>query len=147
MTINAAALKKLTVARSQLLLNKGHGFWGVLALRLKLKEDPSCRTLAVDGKHVFYNPEFVLGLTDSLCRSAMAHEVMHCVFDHMRRRGSRNPKKWNYAGDYAINLVLEEAGFEIGAGWLIDKAYAGLSADEIYMRLPDPPDEGGNDTP
>jgi predicted metal-dependent peptidase len=140
---NPDALKKLSTARAQLLLNKGQGFWGVLALRLNLVERPECKTLAVDGKNVFYNPEFVLGLTDSLCRSAMAHEVMHCVLDHMRRRGSRNPKKWNHAGDYAINLILEEGGFEIGKGWLLHKNYAGMSADEIYNMLPD--DDGNDD--
>lgn len=141
MTINAEALKKLSVARAQLLLNKGQGFWGVLALRLKLVEDLGCKTLAVDGKNVFYNPEFVLSLSDSLCRSAMAHEVMHCVLDHMSRRTDRNPVKWNQAGDYAINLVLEEGGFEIGAGWLLDKRYVGMSADDIYAQLPDPPED------
>lgn len=141
-TPNPEALKKLSIARAQLLLNKGQGFWGVLALRLKLVEEPSCKTLAVDGKHVFYNPEFVLGLTDSLCRSAMAHEVMHCVFDHMRRRADRNPRKWNRAGDYAINLVLEEGGFEIGENWLLNKSFAGMSADEIYNLLPDDGDDG-----
>ena len=55
---------------AQLLLNKGQGFWGVLALRLKLVEDPNCKTLAVDGKHVFYNPGFVMGLSDS-CAAAL----------------------------------------------------------------------------
>lgn len=144
-TPSPEALKKLSTARAQLLLNKGQGFWGVLALRLKLVEDASHKTLAVDGKHVFYNPEFVLGLTDSLCRSAMAHEVMHCVFGHMRRRADRNPRKWNRAGDYAINLVLEEGGFEIGENWLLNKAYAGMTADEIYAMLPDPDDGSDSD--
>ena len=43
----------------------------------------------------------------------MAHEV-YCVLGHMSRRGARHPRKWNQAGDYAINLILEEADFEIG---------------------------------
>jgi predicted metal-dependent peptidase len=143
MTSNPEALKKLSVARAQLILNKGQGFWGVLALRLNLVERPECKTLAVDGKSVFYNPDFVMSLSDSLCRSAMAHEVMHCVLDHMRRRGDRSPKKWNQAGDYAINLILEEGGFEIGESWLLHKNYAGMSADEIYNMLPD--DDSGDD--
>ena len=94
-------------------------------------ERADIKTLAVDGKNVFYNPDFVLSLTDTLCRSAMAHEVMHCVFDHITRYGSREPKKWNYAGDYVINQLLHDAGFEIGAGWLLDARYKGMHADEV----------------
>lgn len=142
---SAAARQKLTIARAQLLLNKGHGFWGVLALRLGLHERPDIKTLAVDGKRMFYNADFVMTLSDSLCRSAIAHEVMHCVFEHVGRRGARNPRKWNQAGDFAINLTLKDAGFEIGQGWLLSDAYRDMSADQIYDMLPDSPDDDGND--
>lgn len=140
--MNPQAHKKLTVARSQLIL--GHPFFGMLALRLRLVERTDIPTLAVDGKHVFYNPEFVLGLSDSLCRSALAHEVMHCVLAHIGRRGARDPKKWNYAGDYALNQVLQDSGFEIGKGWLLHPQYQGMSADQIYALLPDDPDGDGD---
>jgi predicted metal-dependent peptidase len=136
-SVNQIAFKKLSTARSQLILNKGHGFWGSLALRLKLVEDESLPTLAVDGRHIFYNPGFVIELSDSLVRSALAHEVMHCVFDHMKRRGDRKPRKWNQAGDYVINLVLQDAGFEIGSNWLLSPAFRDMTADEIYAQLPD----------
>ena len=141
MTINAQAAHKLTVARSQLILSQP--FFGMLALRLRLVERADIKTLAVDGKNVFYNPDFVLGLTDTLCRSAMAHEVMHCVFDHITRCGAREPKKWNYAGDYVINQLLHDAGFEIGEGWLLDARYKGMHADEVYSLLPDNPENNG----
>lgn len=78
---------KLSIARSRLLLD--HPFFGVLALRLQFVEDTSIPTLAVDGKSIFYNPQFVDDLSDELCRSAIAHEVMHPVLDHMTRRGGR----------------------------------------------------------
>ena len=137
---NPAALKKLTVARSQLIL--GHGFFGMLALRLKLVERASIPTLAVDGRHVFYNPQFVLGLSDSLTRSALAHEVMHCVLEHIGRRAGRHPKKWNQAGDFALNQILQDSGFEIGKGWLLSPVYKDMTADQIYAALPDPPEDG-----
>lgn len=137
------AAKKLTIARTKLLLS--NGFFGMLALRLQLVEDTSIRTLAVDGRNIFYNPEFVMGLSLDLTCSAVAHEVMHCVFEHMSRRGDRSPKKWNYAGDYAINQILQDAGFEIGKGWLIHPNYKDMTADEIYSMLPDDP-EGNDDS-
>lgn len=141
--MNQAAFDRLSTARSQLIIDKGHGFWGSLALRLKLVERESIPTLAVDGKRIFYNPDFINKLSGPLVKSALAHEVMHCVFDHFTRRGDRNPRKWNQAGDYAINLVLQDAGFEIGDGWLLSPAFRDMTADEIYAQLPD--GESGND--
>lgn len=140
---NTNAAKKLATARAQLVL--GNPFFGMLALRLRLTENLAVKTLAVDGKSVFYNPEFVLGLSDSLCRSAMAHEVMHCVLDHMSRRETREAQRWNRAADYALNQILKDAGFEIGEGWLLSSAYRGMSADQIYNMLPtnDSDSDGG----
>jgi hypothetical protein len=39
---------------------------------------------------------------------------------HMVRRGDRDLQLWNYACDYAVNLVLQESRFPLGEGWLID---------------------------
>lgn len=130
---------KLSVARSRLLLD--HPFFGVLALRLQFVEDATVPTLAVDGKSIFYNPQFVDDLSDELCRSAIAHEVMHCVLDHAYRRSGHEPRKWNVACDYAVNLILQDAGLPIGPGWLINRAYRDMSAEEIYAALPDNDDQ------
>ncbi|PTT39225.1 hypothetical protein DBR23_11770 [Acidovorax sp. HMWF018] len=132
---NAQAARKLTAARSKLIM--GQPFFGMLALRLALVERSDIPTLAVDGKSVFYNPQFVLGLSDRLCQSAMAHEVMHCVLAHISRRGSREPLRWNYAIDFAANLVLKDSGFEIGDGWLLDNKYRDMTAEQIYPLLPE----------
>ena len=139
--MNAEAANKLSIARSQLLLD--HPFFGVLALKLHLVENEQIPTLAVDGVNIYYNPQFVLHrLTQDTCRSAVAHEVMHCVFEHILRRGARNPLRWNKAGDYAINPILKNAGLPLGDGWLYNKAWENMSADEIYELLDDQPDSG-----
>ena len=137
---NAAALTKLTNARAGLVLD--HGFFGMLALRLQLVEDNRIPTLAVDGKKIYYNAEFVLGLSMPLTKSAIAHEVMHCVFEHIGRRAQRNPRKWNMAGDYVINQVLKDSGFEIGQGWLLEPAYKDMTADHIYSLMPEDDGKG-----
>lgn len=136
---NPAAAKALSVARSKLLL--AHSFFGMLALRLQLIEQPNIPTLAVDGRNIFYNPDFILGLSQDLLQSAVAHEVMHCALDHISRRGVRSPQRWNYAGDYAINQILKDAGFEIGKKWLLSPQYKGMTADQIYSMLPDSPED------
>lgn len=140
------AARKLAIARSQLVINKGQGFWGSLALRLLLVERNDIPTLAVDGKHIFYNAKFIRDtLTDSLTRSAMAHEVMHIAMENFVRRGERDHNRWNQACDYVNNQMLHDAGFEIGKDWLLNPAYAGKSAEEVYSLLPPPPP--GGETP
>lgn len=138
--MNQKARDQLTNARTSLLLD--HFFFGRLALYLEFVEEPECKTLAVDGKHIFYNPEFVLSLSRELTKSAIVHEVMHCVFVHMSRRGTRAPRKWNMAGDYAINDIIKAAGFPLDKGWLHSAAYVGMGAEHIYDLLPD---DGGGD--
>ena len=119
--MNTNAAKKLTISRSKLLLD--NYFFGRLALYLQMVEEPEIPTLAVDGVHIYYNPQFILSLSEELVTSAIAHEIMHCVFEHIFRRGSRDPFLWNCAGDYAINLVLADSGFRLGPGWLLNVKY------------------------
>jgi predicted metal-dependent peptidase len=125
-------------ARAALLV--GAPFWGVLSLRLVPIEDSSVSTMQTDGVSIRFNPDFVAGLSRSLLRTTIAHETMHCAALHHTRRGGRTPRRWNIACDYAINPLLVEAGFELPAGMLLDPAYGGLSAEDIYARLP--PDDG-----
>jgi len=132
---NEAKFDQVTKARARLI--HWQPFFGVLALQLNMQETHDVPTLGVDGKTIFYNPDFVGTLTFDLLCSAMCHEVMHCVFDHVTRRGSRDAKRWNYAGDYAINLLLKEMGLTLGSTWLYDEQYKDMTADEIYNKLPE----------
>lgn len=135
------AEKKMAKARTGLVLDAP--FFGSIALRMQVKEDPSCETMWVDGKHLGYNPEFVDGLTLGQTKGVLAHEVMHIAASHHLREGTRNHARWNMAGDYAINDNLTEAGFELPPGALqgqgLDK-----SAEAIYPTIPEPePGDGG----
>lgn len=145
------ALNSLTKARAALILDQP--FFGSLALRLRLVEATSVgsrpiKTMAVDGKHIFYNPEFVKELSLKHLIFVVAHEVMHCVWQHMTRRGARDPKKWNMAGDYVINDMLKNLkdsrgnhSFEMPDMGLWSAAFSGpdWTADKVYNHLPDPP--------
>jgi predicted metal-dependent peptidase len=150
-TPDAEVLKKLTKARATLIIDQP--FFGTLALRLKLVPMPDeleamqkargmKPTLAVDGEHIYYCEDFIRDLDLPLVKSALAHEVGHCVFDHIGRRGHRDPTGWNMAGDYVINDMLKDAGFPLGEGWLWNAAYKGMSADQIYNQLPKNPQGG-----
>lgn len=139
---NKAAYDKVIRARTNLLIS--NGFFGFLAMQLRLVETTEMPTAAVDGVSMYYNPDFVMELTEPELEFVVAHEVMHCCFSHMTRRGSRDPVGWNVAGDFSINLDLQEAGFTLidrpikGKPFkvLIDVKYKGMTTEEIYESLP-----------
>lgn len=135
----ATASQKMVKARANLVM--GHPFFGTLALRLKIVEDPNIETAACDGTSIRYNPKFVDKMPLSKVQGMIAHEVMHPAFLHHTRRGARNVKKWNQACDYSINTILQNAGFDLPEGGCINPAYSGMTAEHIYTLLPDEPDD------
>lgn len=83
-------------------------FLGNLSLRLKLVEAEWLPTAATDGFHLYYNPHFIDRLDLDETKFVVGHEVLHCVYEHMLRRSGRDPRQWNMAGDYVINLELKD---------------------------------------
>ncbi len=98
------ATEHVSAARRNLVLD--HPFFGVLSLKLELVEDSSVPSFRTDGRQLRFNPEFALGLNRYEAQGVVAHEVLHCANGHVWRRGSRDPKVWNLACDYAINPML-----------------------------------------
>jgi predicted metal-dependent peptidase len=100
---------RIIVARVGLLLR--HPFFGNMATRLKiLAADDWCPTAAVDGKNLYYNTQFFNAMNNKEIEFVIAHEILHCVFDHLERRNwqDRNldPMISNIAQDYIVNNVL-----------------------------------------
>lgn len=86
-------------------------FLGNLALRLELVDATAwCPTAATDFKHLYYNRDFIDRCSLDETKFVVAHEVMHCVYDHFSRRENRDPRLYNCAGDYMINLELKDLG-------------------------------------
>jgi predicted metal-dependent peptidase len=135
---------KLTRGRIALYIE--HPFYGILSLRLVKQQDRSIPTACVSNTTLYYNPDFINKLDEELVPSLWAHEVQHCMLDHMNRTESRIPKKWNAACDYVINANLKRDNLSIGKTWLFNSAYNGMSADHVYTLLPDgDPDGKGPD--
>jgi predicted metal-dependent peptidase len=126
----------MTKARAQLVLDAP--FFGVLALNLELEEGNWQPTMAVDGKTIVYNTEFVASLSDDEIKAVLAHVVMHLALKHHLRRGSRDPELWNVAGDHVINLELLASfnpKFVLPEPHLADPQYKGLTTDDVYRLL------------
>ncbi len=130
------ALRNLLRARIDLVLSQP--FFGYLAVFLEPKQAKGkwCNTAATDGKHLFYNSDFVCRLDRDDCLYVIAHEILHCALGHIWRRGDRDRGKWNAAIDYAVNGILAEEGFETSIDHLYNSHFNGMSAEQIYERLP-----------
>lgn len=94
----------LTKAKTTLILDQP--FFASLLLSMPIIEDKSIATLATNGEYIKFNPTYVESLSLQETVFVLAHEVLHSVFEHMYRRGNREPKQWNAAADYIINDTL-----------------------------------------
>jgi predicted metal-dependent peptidase len=68
----------------------------------------------------------------------IAHEILHCVYEHMLRREDRDPKLYNIAADYVVNNLLVRD--RIGAKPKIvdcfqDFKYDKWTSEEVYEEL------------
>lgn len=136
-------------ARSRLLLRSP--FFGTLLMTTPMVETRDAPTAATDMKKIYWNPTWFKDMPVEHVIFVLAHEVMHILFMHGLRRGKRDPKLWNWACDYAINWSLFENGLTMPTGdkaGLLDKQYAGMSAEQIYDLLKKDPSKqpkGGGD--
>tara|TARA_B100001094_G_scaffold235678_1_gene230725 strand:- start:510 stop:1817 length:1308 start_codon:yes stop_codon:yes gene_type:complete len=112
------AYDTLVAARIKMLFNQP--FFGNIACRLKLKDVTNegwCNTAATDGRHFFYNHDFVNKLNVQQNVFLVGHEIGHCIYEHFLRVGDRDKRYWNMAGDYKINGML----FREKIGEMIDQ--------------------------
>lgn len=144
------AKEKLVTARVKMLFNQP--FFGNIACRLQLKDvtdEGWCPTAATDGRHFFYNRNFVNSLNIQQNVFLVGHEIGHCIYEHFLRVGDRDKQYWNMAGDYKINgmLVREKIGEIIdqvkicydpkymGDEWYTENVYDDLQASQSPIKM------------
>ena len=71
-------------------------------------------TQATDGVNLFINPQFTYELSLSEKTFVLAHEIMHCVLNHMRRGKGHDKARSNIAADYECNITLSDATGQMG---------------------------------
>lgn len=132
------AADKIERARYDLIL--AQPFFGSLAMHLRVEavadHAPLWRgnpaTMATDGAALYYSAAYVSDLTHKQLVGVLVHEISHCARLHHTRRGNRDISDWNVACDLELNPDVIAAGFELPPGVLIDAAYAGMSAEQIF---------------
>jgi len=128
---------KLTTARVGLLLKAP--FFGNMATRMRLVcADDWCPTAATNGRDFYYNTKFIEKLSEKKLEFLFGHEILHCVFDHFGRVGSRDRQLSNIAQDFAVNQILvdDRIGEKITEVKICyDPKFRGLAWEEIYDIL------------
>ena len=138
---------RIVVARVGLLLR--HAFFGNMATRLRiLAADEWLPTAAVDGRNLYYNTQFFNAMDNKEIEFVIAHEILHCVFDHLGRRDDRDPQLYNIAADYIVNnlLVRDNIGRKPSiVDCFQDFKYDGWTSEEVYDDLFEEAKQNGKD--
>lgn len=136
-TMRKDVLDRIIVARVGLLLR--HPFFGNMATRLRIQAaDDWLPTAAVDGRNLYFNTQFFNAMSNKEIEFVIAHEILHCVFDHLTRREDRNPLLYNIAADYIVNnlLVRDRIGEKPKlVDCYQDFSYNNWTSEEVYDDL------------
>ncbi len=73
---------------------------------------------------LFFNPDFIKGLSDKEVIGLMCHEIMHLAYQHPFRCQSRNLILWNIAADLKINSdLINNRSYDLPKGGLFPAGY------------------------
>ena len=125
--------------KTKVFLDHNAAFLGSLMATRPFLWTPDIGTAATNGLVIMWNPFFFLKLPEATRLFVLLHEIWHIALLHMLRRGSRDPKIWNYACDILINNMLVRWGFTYEGIpfkiWL-DLSYdESATAESIYEDL------------
>lgn len=118
--------------------------FGLLAMRLQVRVDPSCRDMWTDSVTLGFNPAYVDQLLDVELEGLMVHVTGHVLSGHPWRQGAREARIWNEAADLALNPVLKQAGYVLPKGSRLETRFEGMTAELVYQKLVE---ERANDEP
>ena len=110
-------------------------FFGSVVASVGYKENKDIPTAGTDGETIYYNSEYLEGLSVDEQTFVFAHEVCHIAFNHILRSEGKNPELWNIATDGVINQFLKRDGLKMAPGG-IDMAEAiNYDAEQLYEKL------------
>jgi len=113
--------------------------------KVEMVGDDVMPTAGTDGRDVFYNTDFIMGLTRKMVRMLVAHETLHKMLMHCVEYTSiveKHPEPSNMAMDHVVNLMIED--LDAGRGFiewivepppLMDAKYRGMSFLEVLQDL------------
>ncbi len=132
-----------TMQKARVLILTRQPFFASMLLQLKMQEWDHPFTMGTDSVNLFYNPEIVELLSTKEVAGVICHEILHVVLLHSLRIQERDKLMWNYACDYAINLIINDMNKDTNSSdcitlpkdVLLDAKYRDMSSEEIYNEL------------
>lgn len=104
------------ITRAKIKLYEDEPFLSYIVNHLKTIEDNNLKhkTMAVDAKgNCYYDKKFVENLDNKVLTAVLAHEALHCAFEHLSRHNKRQPDVWNIATDMLINNFLQKRKYQL----------------------------------
>lgn len=131
------AEKKINQAKINLFTAKNTTFFSTLLAQLRIEWNESFPTAGTDGIRLVINPNFIEPLSLKQTIGLLLHEVMHVALEHVSRKESANLEKirYNIAGDYVINGMLDNWGYELPENGYINHKYDTYSTRQVYDDL------------
>ena len=127
MKYDIAALKRKMLVK--------YPFFGSVVTNVGYKENKDIQTAGTDGETIYYNPEYLEGLSVEEQTFIFAHEVCHIAFNHILRSEGKNLELWKIATDGVINQFLKRDGLKMAPG-VVDMAEAiNYDAEQLYEKL------------
>ena len=129
--LKAKVLEMMQFVRCRLL--EKHPFVGHLAMHLDMIPviDSRMTTATTDGARMFMDAEFYSKMDEEERLGIIGHEVWHCALRHFQRLGNRDRKKFNFACDVEVDLLLHRDGFKVEV-LPHEATWEGKSAEQIY---------------
>lgn len=110
-------------------------FFGSVVAGVDYKEDKKIDTAGTDGKIVYYNPDFLEGLSIQEQTFIFAHEICHIAFNHILRSEGKDSRIWNIATDAVINQFLKRDKLPLPKGGVDIAEAINYDAEELYEKL------------
>jgi predicted metal-dependent peptidase len=127
--------KMLEKAKIHLMMMPDTVFFTTILFSLETVWDDKIPTAGVDGKTLWINPDFFAKMPPDQRIGVLLHEVMHVALSHMTRRGERDHRIFNMAGDYIINNDLIKGKYSLPPGCLHNEDYAEMNTEQVYVEL------------
>lgn len=136
--------ERIQRANAQIMRNPSTVLYSSIVMLGETRLDPSIPTAATNGVNKFYNPDFIMTLSDQQLVFLVLHEAGHVLYQHLtlwRHLWKEDADRANRAADYYINnelvkLAKREPGFiQVPPMALVDKRYDGMNTQEIFNKL------------
>lgn len=127
MKYDIAALKRKMLVK--------YPFFGSVVASVGYKEDKDISTAGTDGEIIYYNPEYLEGLSVEEQIFIFAHEVCHVAFNHILRSKGKDAELWNIATDGVVNQFLKRDGLKMVPGCVDMKEAINYDAEQVYEKL------------